>query len=144
MPSHESDLRALAVDGVGASRGQFDRFPLVVIVPGIRGWGHASTIPADLPQRADAFGRQLRPARQYWDDIKRDLKPIYTAVNATAARTALEELADKWGPRYPAVVRLWDNAWEEFIPFLDYDVEIRRVIARRTRSSRSTPDTGAR
>ncbi len=26
------------------------------------------------------------------------------------------------------MVRLWDNAWAEFIPFLDYDVEIRRVI----------------
>jgi transposase-like protein len=26
------------------------------------------------------------------------------------------------------VIRLWDNAWSEFIPFLDYDVEIRRVI----------------
>ncbi len=23
---------------------------------------------------------------------------------------------------------MWDNAWEEFIPFLDYDVEIRRVL----------------
>jgi transposase-like protein len=33
----------------------------------------------------------------------------------------------KWGQRYPAVVRLWDNAWSEFIPFLDYDIEIRRV-----------------
>ena len=67
-------------------------------------------------------------ARQYWDEIKRDLKPIYTAVNATAARAAFDDLADKWGQRYPAVVRLWDNAWAEFIPFLDYDVEIRRVI----------------
>jgi transposase-like protein len=35
-------------------------------------------------------------ARQYWDEIKRDLKPIYTAVNATAARAALDELADKF------------------------------------------------
>ena len=26
------------------------------------------------------------------------------------------------------MVRLWDNAWDEFIPFLDYDVEIRKVI----------------
>jgi transposase-like protein len=26
------------------------------------------------------------------------------------------------------VVRLWENAWEEFIPFLDYDVEIRPVL----------------
>ncbi len=56
------------------------------------------------------------------------MKPIYTAVNAAAARSAFEELADKWGQRYPAVIRLWDNAWAEFIPFLDYDVEIRRVI----------------
>ena len=67
-------------------------------------------------------------SRKYWDEIKRDIKPIYTAVNAAAARSAFDELADKWGQRYPAVVRLWDNAWSEFIPFLDYDVEIRRVI----------------
>ncbi|HZC54393.1 MAG TPA: IS256 family transposase [Mycobacterium sp.] len=67
-------------------------------------------------------------SRKYWDEIKRDIKPIYTAVNATAARSAFDELTDKWGQRYPAVIRLWDNAWAEFIPFLDYDVEIRRVI----------------
>jgi putative transposase len=67
-------------------------------------------------------------SRRYWDELKRDIKPIYTAVNATAARAAFDELADKWGARYPAVIRLWDNAWAEFIPFLDYDVEIRRVI----------------
>ena len=63
-----------------------------------------------------------------WDALKRDVKPIYTAVNAAAARAAFDELAEKWGARYPAIVRLWDNAWEEFIPFLDYDVEIRTVL----------------
>jgi transposase-like protein len=68
-------------------------------------------------------------SRKYWDEIKRDIKPIYTAVNAAAARAAFEAMADKWGQRYPAVVRLWDNAWQEFIPFLDYDLEIRRVLS---------------
>jgi transposase-like protein len=67
-------------------------------------------------------------SRRDWDGLKRDVKPIYTAVNATAARTAFDELAQRWGQRYPAIVRLWDNAWSEFIPFLDYDVEIRRVL----------------
>ncbi|WP_371408459.1 IS256 family transposase [Micromonospora zamorensis] len=67
-------------------------------------------------------------SRKYWDAIKHDIKPIYTAVNATAARAAFDDLAEKWGGRYPAVIRLWDNAWAEFIPFLDYDVEIRTVI----------------
>ena len=30
--------------------------------------------------------------------------------------------------RYPAIVNLWRAAWEEFIVFLDYDVEIRKII----------------
>src|SRR5512132_4728638 len=67
-------------------------------------------------------------SRRDWDALKRDVKPIYTAVNADAARDALEQLTERWGQRYPAIVRLWGNAWDEFIPFLDYDVEIRRVL----------------
>jgi putative transposase len=62
------------------------------------------------------------------DAIKRDIKPIYTAPNADAALVALDELEEKWGKKYRAMIRLWRNAWNEFVPFLDYDVEIRKVI----------------
>ena len=67
-------------------------------------------------------------ARQHWDALKRDLKPIYTAPTAPAAEAALEHLDDAWGVRYPALIRLWRSCWSEFIPFLDYDTEIRRVL----------------
>ena len=67
-------------------------------------------------------------SKRDWDALKRDVKPVYTAVNAAAARAALDDLAEKWGQRYGAIIRLWENAWEEFIPFLDYDIEIRTVI----------------
>lgn len=67
-------------------------------------------------------------SRKYWDELARDLKPIYTAPSAKAAAAALGAVEDKWGRRYPAIIRLWRKAWEEFIPFLDYDIEIRRVI----------------
>ncbi len=67
-------------------------------------------------------------SKRDWDALKRDVKPIYTAPGPTAARAALDELTEKWGSRYGAIIRLWENAWEEFIPFLDYDVEIRTVI----------------
>jgi putative transposase len=67
-------------------------------------------------------------SKRYWDELKKDLRPIYTAVNADAALAAFGELTDKWEDRYPAIIRLWASAWEEFIPFLDYDVEIRKVI----------------
>jgi len=66
--------------------------------------------------------------RQDWDAVKRDIKPIYTAPNPDAALAALGELEEKWGSRYAAMIRLWRNAWEEFTPFLDYDIEIRRMI----------------
>ena len=54
------------------------------------------------------------------------MKPIYTAVNAEAAAAALDDLHARRAARYPAIIRLWRNAWEEFIPFLD--VEIRKVL----------------
>src|SRR5579862_4261000 len=38
------------------------------------------------------------------------------------------EFADKWGDRYPAIIRLWENAWAEFVPFLAYSPEIRKVL----------------
>jgi putative transposase len=66
--------------------------------------------------------------RQHWEKIARDLKPIYTAAGETAAAARFEEFAETWGDRYPAIVKLWRSAWAEFVPFLDYDVEIRKII----------------
>ena len=68
------------------------------------------------------------PAGSTPDLISYDLKPIYTAPTAADARRAYEEFAEKWGRAYPAIKKLWHNAWEEFIPFLDYHVEIRKVL----------------
>ena len=51
---------------------------------------------------------------------------MFGADPAVISRTRTAE--EKWGVRYPAMIRLWRNAWADFIPFLDYDVEIRRVI----------------
>ncbi|RSM75804.1 IS256 family transposase [Amycolatopsis sp. WAC 01375] len=66
--------------------------------------------------------------RQHWDAIAKALKPVYTAPTEAAARERFAEFTDTWGGRYPAIVRLWDNAWAEFVPFLAFDQEIRRVI----------------
>jgi putative transposase len=67
-------------------------------------------------------------SRKYWDQIAKDIRPVYTAPTEAAAKERFVEFTAKWGQQYPAVIRLWENAWSEFVPFLDYDVEIRRVI----------------
>jgi len=68
-------------------------------------------------------------SKKYWGQIARDLKPVYTAVNTEAALAAFESLDEKWGTRYPAISKLWRNAWENFIPFLDLDIEIRHLLS---------------
>jgi len=42
------------------------------------------------------------------------------------------EFQEAWGEKNPAVVRLWENAWAEFTPFLPFDREIRRSRATNT------------
>ncbi len=84
-------------------------------------------------------------ARQDWDKIAKDLKPVYTAATEDAALERFAEFADTWGKSYPAIVRLWENAWEEFIPFLRFDTEIRtdRLHDQRDRvRQRSDPPGG--
>ncbi|ELB92270.1 transposase [Rhodococcus percolatus] len=85
-------------------------------------------------------------SRQYWDEMSRDLRPISpehcvqggapTAVNEPAAKEQFTEFASKWGPKYPAIVRLWDNAWSEFVPFLDYGACCRMRVVGTVRDAR--------
>ena len=67
-------------------------------------------------------------SRRDWPELAKDLKPIYTAPSADAALDRFAEFSDKWEKRCPAVIRLWTDAWAEFVPFLEFDVEIRKII----------------
>jgi len=67
-------------------------------------------------------------ARQDWDKLARALKPIYTAPTAAAAEERFLEFQEQWGTKYPAIVKLWSDAWAEFVPFLQFDAEIRRIV----------------
>jgi transposase-like protein len=67
-------------------------------------------------------------SRQHWERMARDLRPVYTAPNEPAAKERFNEFAQTWCEKFPAIRSLWDNAWTEFVPFLDFSPEIRRVI----------------
>ena len=67
-------------------------------------------------------------SKRDWPELARDLKPIYTAPSEQAALDRFAEFSDKWELRYPAIIRLWTDAWAEFVPFLRFDVEIRKVV----------------
>ena len=57
------------------------------------------------------------------------LKPVYTAPNAEAARVELDAFtASELGKKNPTVTMAFERAWEQFIPFLAFPPELRRVI----------------
>lgn len=61
--------------------------------------------------------------------VARLLKPIYTAATLTDADTAMVAFAESdMGRKYPSAVKTWLDAWERFIPFLEFPPEVRRVI----------------
>ncbi|WP_084531945.1 IS256 family transposase [Nocardia miyunensis] len=67
-------------------------------------------------------------ARQHWDAIAKALKPVYTAPTESAALERFCEFTEAWDTKYPAITKLWETSWPEFVPFLAFDTEIRRVI----------------
>ena len=67
-------------------------------------------------------------SRSYWGKITADLKKVYTAPTLDAAEARFSEFEEAWAARYPAIIRLWRDSWEEFIPFLAFPAEIRSVI----------------
>ena len=104
-----------------------------VVCDGLKGLPEAvgAVFPAAIVQACviHLIRATLRYAsRRSWERLAKDLRAIYTAPTAEAAWAAFEELEETWGATYPAIPRLWRAAWEEFTPFLAYDVEIRRVL----------------
>ena len=61
--------------------------------------------------------------------MAKDLRPFYTAPSEDAATERFAEFAETWAPATRRPTRCGrQQAWPEFVPFLDYDVEIRKII----------------
>ena len=106
---------------------------LICCVDGLKGFPEA--IEAIFPRTTvqTCVVHLLRHSLKYVprrerEQVARDLKPIYTAVDADAAQTELERFDEKWGQRFPVITQAWLSAWEYVIPFLAFPPEVRRVI----------------
>lgn len=105
----------------------------IVVCDGLKGlpdaiettWPHAIIQTCVLHLIRNTF---RLASRRDWDAMAKDLRPVYTAINEADAADRLVDFDDKWGESYPAIKGRWANAWPEFVPFLDYSPEIRRVI----------------
>jgi putative transposase len=67
-------------------------------------------------------------SRKYWGQITGQLKAIYTAPTVDDAETRFKEFCAEWQDKYPAMITVWTNSWEQFIPFLKFPTPIRKLV----------------
>jgi transposase-like protein len=63
-----------------------------------------------------------------WAKITAGLKTVYTAATVSVAEQRFAEFAESWRSRYPAMIAMWERSWPGFVPFLDFPLEIRKLI----------------
>lgn len=117
-----SDLQSRGVEDI-----------LIACVDGLTGFAEAieAIYPETIVQRC--IIHQIRHTLRYvtWSDQKefmQDLRPVYQAKTREEGETNLLKLAEKWGDRYPAAIRSWENNWTELSTFFDFPAQIRRLI----------------
>jgi putative transposase len=106
---------------------------LICCVDGLKGFPEA--IEAVFPKTTvqTCIVHLIRTSLKYvprreFADVTRDLKPIYTAIDADHAHQELERFDEKWGKRFPVITQAWLDRWEYVTPFLAFPPEVRRVI----------------
>src|ERR1700678_570502 len=107
---------------------------LIACCDGLTGFEDAitSAFPHTVVQRCvvHLIRNSLRPvARRDAAAVAAELRNIYTAPTAEAAFDALAAFAaSPWGKRYPQAARVWEDAWEEFTPFLAFTPAVRKLL----------------
>jgi len=57
-----------------------------------------------------------------------DLKSVYQAETKDLAEHNLLKLDEKWGNKYPIVIKSWNNNWDNLSTYFKYSEEIRKLI----------------
>jgi putative transposase len=107
---------------------------LIACVDGLAGFAGAVTaaFPQTVVQRCvvHLIRNSLRPvARRDAAQAAAELRKICTAPTAEAAFGALAAFTDSpWGKKYPQAARVWEQAWDDFTPFLAFSPPVRKML----------------
>lgn len=67
-------------------------------------------------------------SRKDWQKLTSGMRRIYTAATPDAARDEFADFAERWESTYPAMIASWRASWDEFVPFLEFPVEVRTLV----------------
>ena len=98
---------------------------LIACVDGLKGFPEAINTIFPNTQVQLCIIHQIRNSMRYvasknQKEFMEDLKPIYKALTKQAAEIALDKLEEKWGDKYPIVIKSWRGKWHNLSLYFQY------------------------
>jgi putative transposase len=117
-----NDLKARGVDDI-----------LIACVDGLKGFPEAINTAFPKTEVQLCVVHQIRNSLKHvasknQKEFMVDLKTVYQASNKDSAEYNLLKLDDKWGKKYPMVIKSWQENWDNLTTYFKYSEEVRRLI----------------
>ena len=106
---------------------------LIMSVDNLKGFSKAISSVFPKTEIQKCVVHQIRNSIRYisYKDVREftsDLKEMYNAPTLEQAEFKLDELEEKWGKKYMAVINSWRSNWNELTTYFKYDTKIRKLI----------------
>jgi putative transposase len=106
---------------------------LVVCCDGLKGLPESIRATWPLATVQTCVVHMVRNALTYaskkdWQPITKAMRQIYTASTVTVAEERFAEFSAEWKAKYPAMIGAWERSWGEFVPFLEFPAELRKIV----------------
>lgn len=106
---------------------------LIACIDGLKGFPEAISTAFPKTEVQLCVVHQIRSsllhvASKNQKDFMQDLKTVYQADNKDSAEYNLLQLDEKWGKKYPMVIKSWQTNWENLSTYFKYSAEVRRLI----------------
>ncbi|MDX1917228.1 MAG: IS256 family transposase [Rickettsiaceae bacterium] len=117
-----NDLKARGVEDI-----------LIASVDGLKGFPEAINTAFPKTEVQLCIVHQIRNsfklvASKNQKEFIKDLKLVYQSPNKDVAKTNLLSLDEKWGKKYPMVIKSWQNNWDNLSTYFKYSDELRKLI----------------
>lgn len=106
---------------------------LICCIDGLKGFPEAINTIFPKTEIQVCIVHQIRNSLKYvaskdQKEFMINLKEVYKANNKDYAETKLLDLEEKWGKKYPIVIKSWNSNWNNLSSYFKFPEEIRRII----------------
>jgi len=106
---------------------------LIACIDNLNGFEQAITSIFTKTEVQSCIVHQIRNSLKYVASkdqkiFMSELKPVYKAATKELAELNLADFADKWGKKYPVVIKSWQDNWHKLSTYFKYTEDIRRII----------------